>query len=100
MRKHPILLGLILLFAIGFFSFLFLFGISLFDWSKGSFTSGRDKIGVVPVKGPILDSKDIVDQINKCADDPGIAAILLRIDSPGGGVAASQEIYDSVLSAK
>ncbi len=100
MRRHPVILGLILLAVIGLASFFLLFGIMFYEGDGGGLTAVGEKIGVVSVTGAIIDSKTVVDQINKCADDTTIKAILVRIDSPGGGVAASQEIYESILSAK
>jgi protease-4 len=55
-----------------------------------------DKIGVVELEGVILDSSVIVPQIKKFGDDDSIKAIILRVNSPGGGVAASEEIYRAV----
>jgi len=56
----------------------------------------KDKIGLIRIEGPIMDSKDAVDEIKEYAKDSSIKAILLRIDSPGGAVAPSQEIYSEV----
>lgn len=58
---------------------------------------GREKIALVEVKGIILESGDIVRQLSRYRRDDEIKAIVLRIDSPGGGVAPSQEIYQEVL---
>jgi len=55
---------------------------------------------VVPVEGVITDSLEITENIDEFANDSSIAAVVLRIDSPGGGVAASQEIYDAVVALK
>ena len=55
-----------------------------------------DKIGVVDLEGVILDPKTVVDQLKKFADDDSIKAIILHVNSPGGGVAASEEIYREV----
>ena len=57
---------------------------------------GGDRIAVVYVEGVIFDSKTVNEQLKMYADDSRVKAILLRIDSPGGGVAASQEISDQV----
>lgn len=57
---------------------------------------GGDKIAVLDVEGVILQAKPFVDQLKRYADDSSIKAIVLRIDSPGGGAAASQEMYDAV----
>jgi len=55
-----------------------------------------DKIGVVDLEGVILSPKIIVPQLKKFADDDSIKAIVLHVNSPGGGVAASEEIYREV----
>src|SRR5579863_10526785 len=55
-----------------------------------------DKIGVIDLEGVILDSSVIVPQIKKFGDDDSIKAIIIRVNSPGGGVAASEEIYRAV----
>jgi protease-4 len=55
-----------------------------------------DKIGVVDLDGVILDPKETVDQLRKLADDDSIKAIIIHVNSPGGGVAASEEIYRAV----
>jgi protease-4 len=54
------------------------------------------KIGVVDLEGVILNSKQTVDALHKFADDTSIRAIIIHIDSPGGGAAASEEIYREV----
>jgi protease-4 len=51
----------------------------------------------VDVRGAIYDSQDIVRQLKKYQNDSSVKGLILRIDSPGGGVAASQEIYDQLL---
>jgi protease-4 len=58
-----------------------------------------DKVALIRVEGPIIDSKDTVDQIKDFVKDPSTKAIVLRIDSPGGAVAPSQEIYEEVRKA-
>jgi len=55
-----------------------------------------DKIGVVDLDGVIVDPKETVEQLRKFADDDSIKAIILHVNSPGGGVAASEEIYRQV----
>ncbi|KAA0211893.1 signal peptide peptidase SppA [Ignavibacteria bacterium CHB1] len=62
--------------------------------------SGKGKIGFVELNYPIYSSEDIVRQFNKFRKDESIKAILLRIDSPGGGVAASQEIYEIIKTTR
>jgi protease-4 len=57
---------------------------------------GGDRIAVVYLEGVIFDSKNINEQLKMYGDDSRVKAILLRMDTPGGGVAASQEIADQV----
>jgi protease IV len=79
-----------------------LFALLLFSLRDGEtdFGFGHNKIGIVDLTGVIFESKSVVDQLQKFADNSAIKAIVLRIDSPGGGVAASQEIYNEVLRIK
>lgn len=60
-----------------------------------SYGSG-DKIAVVEVNDVIMSSEKTVEQIKRFRNDKSIKAIIVRINSPGGGVAASQEIYEEV----
>lgn len=60
----------------------------------------RQRIGLVEVKGMITDASDTIRQLSKYRKDHSIRGIVLRIDSPGGAVAPSQEIYTEVLRVK
>src|SRR5437870_10887113 len=55
-----------------------------------------DRIQVVDVEGELLQSRPILDQLKRYEDSNSVKAILLNIDSPGGGVAVSQEIYAEI----
>jgi len=59
----------------------------------------KSKVALIRIEGPILDSKSAVDEIKEYTKDSSIKAIILRIDSPGGAVAPSQEIYSEVKKA-
>ena len=61
-----------------------------------NFASLHGHVGLVELVGEIQESETIVDQLDRMQRDPTVKAVVLRIDSPGGGVAASQEIYDAV----
>ena len=61
-----------------------------------AFRGFGNKIGVVDLEGVIISPKLVVDQLKKFADDDSIKAIILHVNSPGGGVAASEEIYREV----
>ncbi len=58
--------------------------------------STEDRIALIRVEGVILDSQSTITELKRFADNPSVKAIVLRIDSPGGGVVPSQEIYDAV----
>jgi protease-4 len=95
-RKHPILFGLLIIaLVLGGLSLLW-GGIAYFFMDDSDLSFGN-KLAVVNVKGVITDSKSVVEQLKKYRKDDKIKAIILRIDSPGGGTAASQEIYREVL---
>ena len=61
---------------------------------------GKEQVAVVRVEGPILDSKQTITELQDFSQDPMVKAIVVRIDSPGGGVAPSQEIYNAVKRVK
>jgi protease IV len=61
-----------------------------------TFRAFGNKIGVVDLEGVIIDPSVVVPQLKKFGDDDSIKAIILHVNSPGGGVAASEEIYREV----
>lgn len=61
-----------------------------------SLNSGGDKIAVVELFGMIVESSRIVEQFQQYYENESVKAILFHINSGGGGVAASQEIYETV----
>ena len=58
-----------------------------------------DKVALVRIEGPIIDSKETIDTLKDYVKDISVKAVVLRIDSPGGAVAPSQEIYEEVRKA-
>lgn len=95
MRKHPVLLGLLLLISLAGLFLVSIFIIGFLGGKKQSFPP-RDKVGIVTVEGIITESKDINKQIEEFADDDRIKAVIVRIESPGGGVVPSEEIYSAI----
>ncbi len=65
--------------------------------SDSTQTFGTPSIAVIDIDGVILDADKVDTQLRKFGDDDSVKAILLHINSPGGGAAASQEIYHEVL---
>lgn len=81
----------------GFVFFVAIILVAALAFSHDGFVGlGGDRIAVVYLEGVIFDSKTINEQLKMYADDSRVKAILLRMDTPGGGVAASQEIADQV----
>lgn len=67
--------------------------------SRGSSTDlslAHDKVAVIPIDGEIVDSRATLDALEKYAENASVRAIVIRINSPGGGVAPSQEIYSGI----
>src|ERR1700728_4178367 len=86
--------SLFALFVVAVFTLVYLsFGGSR---EESSFSGFGSKIGVVELDGVIFSPKQIVPQLKKFGDDDSIKAIIIHVNSPGGGVAASEEIYRAV----
>ncbi len=62
--------------------------------------SGRDRVALIRVEGVILDAQATIGELKQYSENPLVKAIVLRIDSPGGGVVPSQEIHDAVKRVK
>src|SRR5215470_2193768 len=79
-----------------------LFAIMAVTSEGGGFSGGGDRIALIPVEGVIDDqmAKTVNRHLKQYGDDSRVKAIILRIDSPGGGVSASQEIYREVKRVK
>lgn len=58
--------------------------------------SNKAHIGVITVEGVIMDSKDTIEMLQNAEEDKQLQAIILRIDSPGGAVGPTQEIYEEI----
>lgn len=73
---------------------------AIFILAKINFSVPRDKIGIVFIEGVIADYIPIIKQIGKAKKDPYIKAVVIVVDSPGGSVGASQEIYRAIEKLK
>src|SRR5574340_65446 len=62
--------------------------------------SGRDRVALIRVEGVILDAQATIGELKQYSENPLVKAIVLRIDSPGGGGVPSQEIHDAVKRVK
>src|ERR1700722_8739120 len=87
--------GAFFLFVLAVFSLVYL-TLHAGGTEAGGFSSFGDRIGVVDLDGVILSPQPVVGQLKKFGDDSSIKAIIIHVNSPGGGVAASEEIYREV----
>lgn len=94
-RRHPFLFFILIFSSI---LAIVIIGTSLL-FTLGSQNANFDfgeKVGIIEIKGVISDSKDIIAHLKQFREDDSIKAIVLRIDSPGGSVGPSQEIFREV----
>lgn len=94
-RRHPYLF-FILVFSSVSAAFILGTTILIVVSSMDSDLDFGEKVGVVEVSGVISDSREIIEPLNRFRKDESIKAIVLRINSPGGGVGPSQEIYREI----
>lgn len=105
-RRHPILFFLIMVascITIMFAGFVVLvsFGSNMLTTQFAQqYTSSGGNVGIVEITGVILSSKKIIEDIKAFRDDAAIKAIILRIESPGGGIGPSQEIYREIIKTR
>ena len=85
--------GLFALFVVAVFTLVYL---SFGGQNEESFSGFGSRIAVVELDGIIFSPKQIVPQLKKFAEDDSVKAIIIHVNSPGGGVAASEEIYREV----
>lgn len=94
-KKHSLSIVFIILGITVIFLGMVMAVILMTFGGTGRFSFG-DKIGVIEIKGRIEESGPIVTQLVEFRKDRRVKAIVLRINSPGGGVGPSQEIYKEV----
>jgi len=102
-RRHPILFFLCVICACFTLGLVAVSGVAVLgafalnSGINGAIASPNGNIGVVEVTGPIISSQKIIEDIQWFIDDDDIKAIVLRVDSPGGGIGPSQEIYRELM---
>ena len=87
-----------MVFAAGTFAVIFI--VVLVFWVLNTEVSGLPSLGrriaLAELDGPIEDTRDLVEELDRYGDDGSVRAVVLRIDSPGGLVGPSQELYEAV----
>nr|MBI5096051.1 signal peptide peptidase SppA [Nitrospirota bacterium] len=93
-KRHPILFAFLSLVVLTVIIFIASYALTI-GTGNWSLIPGN-KIALVKIEGVILDSREIIEELKEYNSNESVKAILLRIDSPGGAVAPSQEIYEEV----
>lgn len=96
MSKKTALIAAAVLFSV---AILFMLSVKIAATLIGSDNSHllhKEGVGLVEVKGMILDSKETIRQLRYFLKQDSVKSVVLRVDSPGGIVAPSQEIYAEV----
>lgn len=70
--------------------------VTVLGGGDGDFASG-ERVQVIEIEGVLVDSRDVIEQLKQYEDSDSVPAVLLKINSPGGAVAPSQEIYAEIL---
>ncbi len=99
-RKHPYLFFILTFSSLAAaamiaISLLLLFGVKNSDFADLHKISG-EKVGIIKITGVIAETQSIIHELKRFREDDSVKAIVLRIDSPGGGVGPSQEIFREV----
>ena len=100
MKRKRILIGLGVVVVLLIFFFAVFSLVGRYAGGKSSHFAFGDKIAIVEVKGVISQSAGVIEELQQYVDDEGVKGIILRIDSPGGGVGPAQEIYREIIKIK
>jgi protease-4 len=87
------------LLVLGGFVFLFIL-IAAYGGDSGELSFSTEKVAILPIEGEILDARETLDLLHKYANNATVKAIVVRINSPGGAIAPSQEIYSAILKTR
>lgn len=95
-KSQGLLLGCSLALLAGLFLILAVSLVFRPGWPGGDLALSGDRVGLVVLEGPITDARPLLEEIDENRRDASIRAVVLRIDSPGGEVAPSQELYAAI----
>jgi protease-4 len=96
-KKSDVVIAVIIVISFLLISLLTLFAFIGLSGDGSVLWSGMgEKVAIVDVHGVIQNSSDVIRQLRKYAKDGSVPAVVVHIDSPGGGAASSQEIYEEI----
>lgn len=100
MKGKSLWLWILSFLLIGVSAIAVLFALALLSGGEGGPLFSSKALAVVEIKGGIFDPKETLDELDRVYKNDDMKALILRIDSPGGAVSPSQEIYQAVLRVK
>lgn len=80
--------------------FLLIIIAAAFGGGASEMSLAGNKVAVIPIEGEIVDARETLETLERYAENSTIKAIVVRINSPGGAIAPSQEIYSAILRAR
>jgi len=94
-RRHPYLFFILTFSTVVASAMILMTLLIMFGTMKADFEFG-EKVGIIEINGVIADSEDVMRHLKQFREDKGIKAIVVRINSPGGAVGPSQEIFREI----
>lgn len=98
-RRHPILFFILCLSAFGVVAVITIVAL-IWRLAPEEKALRGEKVAVIEINGPIVDARPTLESLKHFREATAVKAMVLRIDSPGGGVGPSQEIYAEVLKTR
>ncbi|HEX5815142.1 MAG TPA: signal peptide peptidase SppA [Methylomirabilota bacterium] len=97
-RRLTVIVATVLVF-VGVAALLLLFG-SMGRGADGGAPLFGPRVAIVELEGLIAETDDLVRELRQHRDNPSVRAVVIRINSPGGVVAPTQEVYDALLRVR
>jgi len=94
-RRHPYLFFILIFTTVVSTAMILMAFLVTLSTRDTEFEFG-EKVGVIEINGIIADSKNILNHLKRFREDNAIKAIVVRVDSPGGAVGPSQEIFREI----
>jgi len=98
-RRTDLIIALVFLFSIVGLVLIVAGSWDPFSSNDGGVSLSGDRVGLIEIYGPIYNAQNCITEIDDFRENNRIKAIVIRFDSPGGAVAASQELYEAVKRA-
>jgi len=96
-RRRPYLRGCLIVILVLFGIVVIFSSLSMVEWLSFQWS---EKVAVLPINGLIIDSEESIEQLREFVKDDTVKAIVIRLNTPGGGVGPSQEIYEEVRKVR